>query len=58
MLEQAVTNKLQSLELKSVFNKLKINKLKENSYVSKLNKKPNIWLYRFYSYLQKRSKVL
>lgn len=49
MLEQAVTNKLQSLELKSVFNKLKINKLKENSYVSKLNKKPNIWLYRFYS---------
>jgi len=49
MLEQAVTNKLQSLELKSVFNRLKINKIKENSYRSKLQKKPNIWLYRFYA---------
>ena len=58
MLELAVVNKLQSLGLKSVFNKLKTNKQKEQYYGSKLKKKSNIWLYRFYAELKKRSKPL
>lgn len=49
MLEQAVANKLQSIRLKSVFCKLKANRLQEERYRSKLKKKPNIWLYRFYA---------
>jgi len=48
MLEIAVANKLQNFGLRNVFLKLRQNKLKEDSLKSRLRKRGNIWLYRFY----------
>jgi hypothetical protein len=58
MLEETVSKRLEVLIIISVFHKLRKGKEKSQLYGDHLNKKNNIWLYRFYVYLTKNCEAL